>query len=245
MDANRAFALKISIMNSLGFAATMASTTFVDSRVSSGIDGPRTYPFGYWPCSLAIPIFAATYLWLAKRRPLASAVSVPPLVLLIAGMICLPAYIPGFPNGNITFWIFLYSLVSGASCWFRYSLSPPWYLHNPQIPEYLQLERIKESVNLWRTISISVTLGYIALLIPWTNFIWDFAWKTVKVPREAILVGNYPAMELATFSLYFLIAIIYEGFRRSTVTADFMLQIQNESTSSHCEPPMPSNQPKL
>jgi hypothetical protein len=110
---------------------------------------------------------------------------------------------------------------------------------------YLRLARIKESVDLWRTISISITLGYVALLIPWANFIWDFAWKTVKAPKEVFLVGNFPAMELSLFSLYFLTAIIYEGFRKATVTADFMLQLENSSSTGPCGDPMPASEPKL
>jgi hypothetical protein len=245
MDANRAFALKISIMNSLGFAATIFSTTFVDARLSSSFYGPRIYPLGYWPSLLAIPIFAGTYFWLTKPRPLTSTVSVPALVLLIAGIVCLPAYLPEFPHGNIATWITFYSLVTAASCWIHYSHSVPGYLNDQKIPAYLRFERIKQSADLWRTFSIYITVGYIALLIPWANFIWDFARRLVTVPREVNLVGSFPAMELTVFSLYFLFAIVYEGFRRSTITADLMLEIRNESTAAPCETSKPASQPNL
>ena len=135
--------------------------------------------------------------------------------------------------------------ISAQSCWIRYSRSKPRYLNDPTIDAYLRFERIKQSAELWRTISISLTFGYIALLFPWMNLLWDFARRLVTIPKEINLVGAFPSMELTVFSIFFFFSIIGEGFRRSTITADYMLEIRGGSTIAPFETPKLPNQPKL
>jgi hypothetical protein len=226
----RSFALKIAIFNSLGFCFALASTTYADARLlSHKIFGPRIYTYGYLLCLLAVPIFVATYRCLRSERPLLTSVLVPSLTIFVCGVIALFGFLPEFPHGNITVWVILYALASAIAIWIRYTPIPEDLPTAPSIPSSFKMDRLKEHVTLWRSISISITFGYIGLLFPWVNFIWEFPKHIVDTPTEVYLAGSVSVVALTIFSIYILAGVVSESFRKASTVADLMLKVTKDS----------------
>jgi hypothetical protein len=95
-----------------------------------------------------------------------------------------------------------------------------------------KLERVKEHANLWRTIAISVTVGYIAVIIPWSNFIWSQPSHIVANASEAFLLSQSASIALAILSLYMLFGVVYEAFLKAHRAADLMFHVQDSENHS-------------
>ena len=93
------------------------------------------------------------------------------------------------------------------------------------ISTQIKLERIKEHANLWRTIAISLTVGYIAVIIPWSSLIWSQPVRIVTSEKEAFLLIQSASVALAIFSLYMLFGVLYEAFLKAHRAADLMFEI--------------------
>lgn len=78
--------------------------------------------------------------------------------------------------------------------------------------------------TLWRTAVVSISVGYVALLIPWTTFIWNQAQQIVKKPDEVFLLGEVGIAGVFAVSIYVVFCIIYESFRKANQAADLLLE---------------------
>jgi hypothetical protein len=233
---DRWFATKVAVFDSTSFGVIVGWVTYVDARLTTHVTyGARHYRGGYAISAIgSLLIFVTTLIFLAKPYSWKIKATLPATILIIAGAASLPFFRPEFPHGGLTTWMLFACFVCLVSCWIHYSPIEAHWLTDGSVSTSVKIERIKEYASLWRTIAISLTIGYIAVLIPWTNFLWDQAPHFVSSPSERILLSQFGAGILILLSIYVLVGVVYEAFKKANTAADKMLEISevNAKTSA-------------
>lgn len=233
MNADGNFDLRIAFFTGGGYSATVFGATFVDSRLTSHVlFAPRHYPLGYWLCLVGIPISVCSFLSVRRSTKWRFKVAWPVTWLLLAGALSLLNFRPEFPHIGVSGWLMAYGLVAALASWIRYAPLQPGWLGDERIAASLKQERIKEIVTLWRTIAISLTFGYMALVVPWTSFIWNQANEVVKNPGEVFLLASVTVGGAICISLFVLSCLVYEAFRRASSAADLLLLLDIDQRAS-------------
>jgi hypothetical protein len=228
------FAVKIALFNLIGFSYVIASVTYVDARLTTHVVyGARHYRAGY-PLAVigGLFIFFSTMLAILKPASWKVKAALPAMIFAVMGVMALPFFGPEFPHQGMASWTLQLSLVCLLSCLAHFIPFSTEQLTATDISAQIKIERVKEHANLWRTIAISVTVGYIAVIIPWNNFIWSQPSHIVTNASEAFLLGQGAAIALAILSLYMLFGVIYEAFLKAHHAADLMFCIRDSGNSS-------------
>jgi hypothetical protein len=230
-DDHKWFDRRVAAFNAAGFALATGSVTFVDARLTSHVlfDRAREYPLGYWICGASVPILVGTLWGINRVRHWKWKIALPPLVLLVVGLCSLANFAPEVPHMGVLLWLLGYCLVSLLAGLLHYLPESPDWLQTQRIRWQLRVERAKESATLWRTVAISTTFGYVALLIPWTNSIWKLAPQIATKKDEVFLLSATNAMGIAFCSIYVLCAVVFVAFARARRTADLILKISDEA----------------
>jgi hypothetical protein len=221
------FAVKTAIFNSLAFSLTIAYVTFLDPRLKSHFryPGGRNYPHGYVISLLGgAIILGTTLLVLTKASSWKVKATSPAIILAVMGLGSLPFFRPEFPHSAIFIWTSQCSLVSLFTCYVRFLPFQADWLTSADFTNSSKIERVKEYVTLWRTVAVFLTVGYIAIIIPWSNLIWSQPSRIVKDAGERFLLGEFGEMGIVGFSLYVIFGVIYESFRRAHDAADLVLR---------------------
>ena len=224
---DKGFALRIALFNSVGFIFATAGTTYVDARLTSHVVySTRNYPLGYWICFLAPVIFFLTYLSLRKSMNNHWNIFLPVVILLTSGLIALPVFLPEFPHLGVTSPICWLALLSLAVTWIRHEPIGGAFLQDSQIPCELKVERLKESITLWRTLATGFAIGYMALVIPAFSFFLSNNKQIVTKPDENSLLMVEEEIGFILFTVYVFLGIIYEAVAKATLAADLLLTIK-------------------
>lgn len=226
MDTDKNYAFRIAFFNSIGFILTTGGVTFVDSRLTSNFYGARNYPLGYWITLLGPVILTSTYLCIQKSRTRIKKMLYTFIILFVAWLISLPIFLPECPHVGIINWMALYTIVGLLSIWIRFEPVSRDYLTKSDIPWEIKVERLKEYITLWRTVTVSFAFGYLALLVPSMNGMWSVSEIYLSKKSDIFLVSNAAVLALIPFSIYVVVGIVYESFRKSQVAADLLLTIK-------------------
>lgn len=226
MDQDRGFRLKIALFNSIGYFVTVAGVTFVDARlVHHPVYGPREYPLGYWICLGAPVVFLLSFLGVKHFRPWKSKAVWPTLCLLLVGEISLYNFRPELPHLGFSESILFYCFISFvASCIHYMPLDIEW-INDSRIDPLLKLERLKELITFWRTLALSITFGWVALLVPWTSFALSSSKEFFTTSAEVFINTNAWTVAVFGFSIFVLFGPVYESFRKATFAADQLLRL--------------------
>lgn len=228
MDTHKWFAIKIALFSSLGFLYITAGVTYVDARLTTHVVfGARYYSAGYWVAAIGgVVIFVGTMLIILKPESWKLKAVLPAMLFIIMNVIAVPFFRPEFPHMGMSSWTLQLSIVCFLSCAIRFWPLGAEELTARNVSTQVKLERVKEHANLWRTIAISLTVGYIAVIIPWSNFIWSQPIHIVTDEKEAFLLIHSASIALAILSLYMLLGVVYEAFRKAHRAADLMFCIE-------------------
>lgn len=224
VSREKRFAIKISLFNSLGFMLAVGVPTFVDPLLKSHVAyayGARQYFLGPWVLLLPLFAFFGTYLILIKRRYLFSW-----FPIAILGAASLWNFGPELPHGNVALWTTIYCITSSVTSWIYCSKVDSSYITDESIHVSARIERIKESINYWRTISIAIAAGYLAILLPWISLLWTITDKFVLDHRERLLLATVWGVELALFSIYVLAGPVSEAFLKTQTISNDLLKIK-------------------
>ncbi|HYY55941.1 MAG TPA: hypothetical protein VE842_01350 [Pyrinomonadaceae bacterium] len=234
MAIDKWFAVKIALFNSLGFSYITAGVTYVDARLTTHVVyGPRHYRAGYTLSVIGgLLIFAGTMLVILKTASWRVKAALPAMIFAVMSAVALPFFRPEFPHQGMSSWTLQLSLVCLLSCVIHFLPFGTEQLSARDISVQTKLERVKEHANLWRTIAISVTVGYIAVIIPWSNFIWSQPSHIVANASEAFLLSQSASIALAILSLYMLFGVVYEAFLKAHRAADLMFHVQDSENHS-------------
>ena len=205
--------LRVAFINACGFAIASASTTFIDSRLTTHYywKRARVYPLGYWIAIYAVVPWAAT-LWAMsrteKRKSLAA--WLPSAVLAIP---CLWYFRPEFPHLGFTLDIASYSLLSFVTWELHQTIARGPGRHGSLSA---QRSRAEESVKDWRGVLFFAASSYLVLAIYWLQLIWTVVDKTVEAPGERWLLGSVMTFKFVFYSILVLagpLGMVYRIFK--------------------------------
>ena len=228
MTKDNWFAVKIATFNSIAFSLIIAYPTFLDPRLKSHLryKGGSNHPYGYVISLLGGAItLGITLLVLSKASSWKVKATLPAIILAVMGLGSLPFFLPEFPHSAIFIWTIQCSFVSLLTCYVHFLPFQEDWLASANFTKSSKIERVKEYATLWRTIAGYLTVGYIAMIIPWSYFIWTLQPPTIVSDKgERFLLGEFGAMGIVGFSLYVFLGVIYESFRRAHDAADLVLR---------------------
>lgn len=230
---DKGFAGKIAIFNAGEFAFGVAGITYVDARLTTHLlFQARIYPGGYLVAVLGgMFILITTYLTLFKSSSWKVNAGLPSVIVLLVGALSIPFFRPELPHAGLVVWTILISVVSLLTCFIRLvPFATDWFAVQ-QIAQAARIERVKEYANLWRMIFVSSTFGTIALVLPWSQFVWAMPSVLVTDHGEQVLLGNFGALGIAVICAYAVFGVIYESFCKTNLAAD-LLRLINESLPS-------------
>jgi hypothetical protein len=227
--AHKWFAIKIALFNSIGFSYVTAGVTYVDARLTTHVVfGARHYRAGYAIAVFGgVLIFIGTMLAILKANSWKLKAALPAIIFAVINAIALPFFRPEFPHAGMSSWTLQLSLVCLISCMIHFLPFGTKQLTAGDVSAQIKMERVKEHANLWRTIAISLTVGYIAVIIPWSSFIWSQPAHIVTDATEAFLLSQSASIALAILSLYMLFGLVYEAFLKAHRAAELMFCIRD------------------
>jgi len=239
MTKNAWFAVKVAGLNALAFSITVAAVTYIDARLTSHVAfGARTYMYGY-PIAIVGGqlVLVSTLLVLVHASSWMVRATVPAAILAT-----LPFFLPELPHRGISIWLTQLSIASLLTCYIHFLPWPAW-LESEKLGAAVKWERLKEYGVLWRTIAVAMTIGYMIILVPSSNFIWNLSLHIVRDPAQAYVLSELGATGMVGVSVYMLLGILYESFRRAHEAADLALRFRLEgpraAPSALPEPPKP------
>ncbi|MEI6704956.1 MAG: hypothetical protein WCL71_15705 [Deltaproteobacteria bacterium] len=222
------FAAKIAVFNAGGFSLCVAAITYVDARLTTHVVfGAKIYPHGYLVAILGgIVILALTVLTFFKRSSWAAKTGLPSVIVSLVGAFSIPFFRPELPHAALLEGVILISVVSLLTCYIRFSPITKDWLTAYEIAEAARIERVKEYANLWRTIAVSSVFGVIALIVPWSQFVWKMPEYIVTTSNEAFLLGQFGVGGIVVICIYALLGVVYESFHKAKIAADLLLFIK-------------------
>jgi hypothetical protein len=150
------------------------------------------------------------------------------MAALIFGFALLPNFRPSFPHMNVFGWTCLYALCTLISSWVHHVPAELQYVLNPSVPVQARIERVKESVNLWRTFALSLSFGYLAVLVPWVRLQWEGSFPDIGDDRQSyVLMLQICVVQTVCFSAFVVFGPIAESFRKASLAADNLLRIEH------------------
>jgi len=225
------FEFKIASFVSVGMGLTVWVTTYVDARTTHPLYHAREYPMGYWMLFIIPIIFATMYLGSVSNVSWHKKIVLAELGLVIVGVISLFNFLPEFPHGNMSVWLVLYGIASTIAYWIHYTPVRSDYTLQPDIVDDAKIERVKESINLWRIIVITLGAGYLGIMLQWCHLIWFEGTNTVSDPYEKHLIALFPSIELVFFTFFIIFGLLYEGIKKTEKAADVLLSIKKGRNS--------------
>lgn len=228
MNTHKWFAIKTALFNAIGFSYVTAGITYVDARLTTHVVyGARYYSAGYWIAVIGgVVILGGTVLVIMKSDSWKLRAVLPATLFVMMIGLALPFFRPEFPHMGMSSWMLQLSVVSFLSGVIHFWPLGAEELAARKASKEVKLERVKEHANLWRTIAISLTVGYIAVIIPWSNFIWSQPIHIVTDEKQAFLLIHSASIALGILSLYMLLGVVYEAFLKAHLAADLMFYIE-------------------
>jgi hypothetical protein len=212
------FAIRIASMNAAGYFWTVIAITYVDARLKSHVlYGARSYRYGYVSSLLAIPTFIITLHLLRRattrgRKCLASC-----LAILAAMLSSLWVFAPEVPHSGLVVWCLMYSIVSLAATWLRYSGPDLSFVQNQEIPLQARLEGLKSILSMWQAIALATSAGFLAGLVPWAVAIQATNSHVVVDQSDLFLLNSAGLMQVILVSVAILLGPIREVVSRVLV----------------------------
>ncbi|MBN2018791.1 MAG: hypothetical protein JW749_01040 [Sedimentisphaerales bacterium] len=234
MNREKLFSAKIAGFSAGGITLTVGTMTFIDARLPGHIwFGDRQYPMGYWILLIGPVIFFGMYMLSMIPRTVGRKTT---LSLSFFAAICAVSlfnFLPEFPHGNLGLWSLLFFIGDSISFWIHHLPLKSNYINESAILEQARIEMVKETLVFWRTLSLSLAVAFLAILIPWCVFIWDFPANVTTEPKEQLLLAYSAAIQMAFFSLYFIFCPLLEGIRKYQAAADMLLRMKKADMGEH------------
>lgn len=167
-----AFAVALSILNSIGFMLAVGVPTYIDPMYQSTLFLRRTYPLGYYILFLAYPIFVITYFLNQKETNLLKFLHINDkprnraVANLIANigvaLIAMPNFAPEIPNLYVVGCSFLSGGVTALSSYFHFTgnLLDFGFVRNENPPASVKLAILRQDFDFWfAALKIFVTIA--------------------------------------------------------------------------------------
>lgn len=233
IDLVKSFSFKIALSNSIGYCLTVAFPTYVDPRLTSHMKyHHRIYPLGYYICLFSIIVFFLSIILAKRSLNWRHKMLWPSIILLLAGSLSMFNFKPEFPHLGVSLGISGYFFLSLFSSWIHYKpFDVAWLKDN--IDPLLKLERVKELVTIWRTMAISISLGYVSIMLTAAKVMWESPAQFIQDEGEQFLLGCVNITAVACLSIYLVFILMFETFKKAGSAADLILQIDMKKNYDH------------
>jgi hypothetical protein len=221
------FSVKVAAFNAAGFLLATLVPTYLDPKLTSEkVYGVRTYPLGYWIALVGPVVFAITFLCLTRIQGWKSRCAVHTALLTIVLGLCLLNFLPMFPHLHVVGWGIYFTIVSLVVTWIKYAPIELAGIEDIGIEPQARIERVKESVALWRTLALSLAVAYLAILVPWYMGIASCRVSEFAEARDQLAIMEVSTIDLIVLSAYVLLGPIYESFNKATEVAEMLLRVK-------------------
>ena len=229
-------ACRLAVFSAIGFCATTFGCTFVDRRIGSSVAAiPPVYPLGYWVCAFSVPVLITVWWLVASVRHAVGRLVLPPLALItITGGVLWN--FGAFPHSGVVGWIFLYAATVLVTLWIHFHKEDMDYLQRPDIDPKLKLERVKGSVEFWRTLLAGFALGYAGVAVAWAQTAAGFLQWVTADKGQALLLNTFVDGGIVLYTVFVVGGPIYELFEKMRKTADLMLLVEVRDQAEFVSP---------
>ncbi|MCJ7442944.1 MAG: hypothetical protein MUO26_00170 [Methanotrichaceae archaeon] len=214
---NKWFPLVISIINAFAYAYIVLTVTYVDGHYHNLVYGLRLYPWGYWVCLIAIPVFIITYLITkSTKSPSSKAVIIFLTFILILFILTLTDFNVGDPqverpNGALVAFLFFSELLICTMVYMQYIEIDLKFIEDSSIPNDAKLERVRFEYSIYSKVLITVIAASLAAFYTmYCNLPRLFETFTNEAEAATLIFTNYviAMFVFATFIIIFAIQIV-------------------------------------
>lgn len=223
------FITRIALINSIGFAGCVAIPTIVDPRLAKQVVwGARNYPLGMWVVLIALLVYAATRFFMQRARKLNVKYVSSCIPLFMAVILVLPNFFPEFPHAFVFFWGVLFCFNALLATWIEYMEEDLSYLEDAGISYPIRMERLKETINFWRSLTMGLLTGYLGILLTFCILVLGYVPPMVSSdPAEQFYIVGAEGVQMVIFSLGVIMGPILGCIMRTRKTADYMLRLRS------------------
>lgn len=167
-----AFAIALSILNSIGFMLAVGVPTYIDPMYQSALFPQRTYPLGYHILLLAYPVFLVTYFLNHKETNLLKSFHVDDkprnravanlMANIGVALVAMPNFAPEIPHLYVFGCSFLSGGVTALSSYFHFTgnLLEFGFVRNEDLPANVKLAILRQDFDFWfAALKVFVTIA--------------------------------------------------------------------------------------
>ena len=193
-DPDKRFALKIASFMAVIFGLKCALYNWADPKLTTycanGVCyGAREHPLGHWVYLFSVPLFVGYYLLLDNKYSyLLKCGAILLFTVVVTVFLSIINFNPPFPNFGFLSFMLQLVFCSVFAIWARYVDADFSVVADTSIEEHARIEWVKEKLSFWRSLTISATLGYFWILIPWMRSQDVEAARVVTDPDEVRIV---------------------------------------------------------
>lgn len=223
-------ARKIAIFNGVGFLASTLGITIVDALLTTRDEyRDRHYPLGYGVSVASLVVMAIMYAGMRRASRLSpSALLAACTPLIIACPLMYFFFQPEFPHPLIGGWAFIYSMINIVLLWIQFTEVPRDYVQQADIPLQAKIERAKEEIGFWRSISIALASAYIGIIVSCLTIQLNSAEKIVKSSHDLQRILGLNTVLIYVLTAYLVIVGFYEIVRKTREAMNVLLSIPRE-----------------
>jgi len=228
-NKHKLYAIKIAAFNALGYCIATGVATYIDPKLTSHrMYGARPlYPLGFWILLVGPVVFGTNYWVLSRTSSIKQKTFLPAVLLLVITALSLPNFRPEWFHMGVVGWTFLFALTSVACSWIHYLPLTRTNLSKLEAKSDAKIAWVKETISLWRTVFISLTGAYLALLIPWFNYFLQSIPQLIPDENEARLLRCLLGGQLSIFSLFVFSGPLFEAMQKAREATDLLLEIRD------------------
>ena len=227
-------ALKIAFITSLGYAITVCSAAFIDSKLTSHVSfGARTYTYGYISSLLSLAVFLLTIFLFRKSETVAGKLLASCAPLIFAGVLALWAFRPEFPHAGIIIWIATYSIVAISTAWLHFVGPNLTFANDISIPYVTRVENLKSLLAVWRYFLIATIIVLTAGFVLWPFVVTTLNAPIVTIQSELNLLNTISLVELLFVLIALLTGPVHEICQHIISSQQKIVDISPKTHASH------------
>ena len=221
---DKIFSWKIAFLNTAAFCLIAS----VDTYNLQHIKTPFECPWGYWILLWSIVLVLGNYFLSRTKRWIIQVCS--PFLFTI-GIGCFVSIINfRTPSGSFNFVQMLVFILTAflslvTSVIRYYILHADKETNLSDLTEKARISWITESINMWRTLAITILTVDIVFIIFWLKSTWDWADSAFVGEQQGITKGLI-AIEAAGIALYVFFGPFFECFRKAEHIRNMLLDIK-------------------
>lgn len=226
MTADSWFAVRITGMTSLIFSLKCALCNWADPQLTTFIvHGARVYPLGHYVHGFTAVLAVGVWVFLRRCERLTLKCLLPPVwVMLVVFAVTWINFHPPFPNFGYMMFMAQIACVGLLATWVRCA-DTGGLPREVSAAREAKIEWIKERISLWRVLTVSGTLGFFWMIIPWMNAYEREAIALATEEGERRVIMDVFRIQMWAMFCFMVFGPIYEAIARTIRMRDMFLDV--------------------